>query len=356
MTNMKSRYRLIRRGIRGNKFYCVDTTTGKRSSLRTSNQDEARQIIEARNNSHRQPVLNLQIAKAYLVGTDNGLATRTWRNALDALIATKLGGNQHRWRTAAKDKAFAPLLPRLIVDTPGELLLSVMQAGTLSTNVFLRRLHNFCVDMNCLPWPLIPKRQWPAVQFKPKRAITLAEHQQIVAAEVNPERKALYQLCWHLGGSQGDIAHLKAEDVDWTQGTVSFTRQKTGVPVMVHVGRDALDILKDLPGEGALFPYLSGVRAGDRATEFRSRCRQLGIKGVTLHSYRYAWAERAKMAGYPDRFAQDALGHNSKAVHRAYAKRALMKLPSLQEYEERAALGHAPAKEQNQNANNRQDA
>ena len=40
---------------------------------------------------------------------------------------------------------------------------------------------------------------------------------------------------------------------------------------------------------------------------------------------------------YPERFAQEALEHNSKAVHRAYAKRALMKLPSLQDYEERAA-------------------
>ena len=75
------------------------------------------------------------------------------------------------------------------------------------------------------------------------------------------------------------------------------------------------------------------MRAGDRATEFGQRCRQLGIKGVTLHSYRYAWAERAKTVGYPERFAQEALGHNSKAVHRAYAKLALMKLPSLEEYE-----------------------
>jgi DUF2075 family protein len=29
---MKTRYRLIRRGIRGNAFYCVDTQTGKRTS------------------------------------------------------------------------------------------------------------------------------------------------------------------------------------------------------------------------------------------------------------------------------------------------------------------------------------
>jgi hypothetical protein len=32
-----------------------------------------------------------------------------------------------------------------------------------------------------------------------------------------------------------------------------------------------------------------------------------------------------------------ALGQNSKAVHRAYAKRALMKLPSLENYEKKAA-------------------
>jgi integrase len=190
--------------------------------------------------------------------------------------------------------------------------------------------------MGWLPWPLIPKRQWPAVKYKDKRAITLEEHQQIISAEVNPERKVLYQLCWQLGASQGDIASLKGEDVNWQDGTVSFTRKKTGVPVIVHLGTEALNIFKDLPAEGMLLPYLSGVRAGDRATEFGQRCRQLGIKGVTLHSYRYAWAERAKVCGYPERFAQEALGHNSKAVHRAYAKRALMKLPSLQDYEEKA--------------------
>jgi hypothetical protein len=39
----------------------------------------------------------------------------------------------------------------------------------------------------------------------------------------------------------------------------------------------------------------------------------------------------------PERFAQEALGHNSKAVHRAYAKGALMKIPSLEEYEKQAA-------------------
>jgi hypothetical protein len=33
------------------------------------------------------------------------------------------------------------------------------------------------------------------------------------------------------------------------------------------------------------------VRPGDRATEFKQRCDGLKIKGISLHSYRYAWAE-----------------------------------------------------------------
>jgi len=91
--------------------------------------------------------------------------------------------------------------------------------------------------------------------------------------------------------------------------------------------------LKRRPQSGALFPYLRTVRAGDRATEFKQRCEGLKIEGVTLHSYRYAWAERALKCGYPERFAQQALGHNSKAVHHAYSKHAEVTVPSLDDWE-----------------------
>ena len=330
---MKARYRLICRGIRGGAYYCVDTTTGKRTSLGTNDADAARQIIDARNNSERQPILNLQIAKAYLAGSDNGIKTRTWQHAIEALINTKKGANQHRWKTAAKDKALAILLSQVIIETKGETLLKVLQMGTVSTNVYLRRLHNFCVDMNWLPWPLIPKRQWPAVEFKEKRGITLAEHLAIIARETNPERKAFYKLAWHLGASQSDLAFLEAEDVDWDNHVISYKRMKTGTVAIMRFDEDMAEILRDLPGNGPLFPYLRSVRSGDRATEFKQRCEGLGITGVSLHSYRYAWAERAKTAGYPERFAQVNLGHNSKAMARAYSRKAPVEMPSLSEYE-----------------------
>jgi hypothetical protein len=44
-----------------------------------------------------------------------------------------------------------------------------------------------------------------------------------------------------------------------------------------------------------------------------------------------------RVAGYPESFAQEALGHNSKAVHRANVKRMLVKIPSLAECERKAA-------------------
>jgi integrase len=321
---MKERYRLFLR--RKSVYYAFDNTTKTFQSLKTKDEAEAKRLLLALNEAGKQPAMNLSLARVYLKHSDPMVAERTWQHVLDEIAKLKTGPTQYRWKTAAKDKAFDLIRHRLLIETQAEHFLSVLKKGTVSTNAYLRKTHNFALDMNWLPACVIPKRQWPPIRFKEKRAITLDEHRRIIAAEVNPERRALYQLCWHLGASQGDIALLLGEDVDWTNSTVSFFRKKTGVPVLVHLGAEALDILKDLPSEGPLFPYLSKVRAGDRATEFKQRCQQLKIEGVTLHSYRYAWAERAKTAGYPERFAQEALGHNSKAVHRAYAKRALVKI------------------------------
>lgn len=328
---MKRHYRLFQRsnGI----FFIQNNATGKQESLRTRDKEAAHRIFHAKNEAHQQPAINLQIARAYLMASDPLIVKRTWQHVMDELVKTKHGSTQERWQRAIKDKALDSIRVLPLIETQAEKLFQALEKGTVSTNVHLRKLHNFCLAMNWLPWPIIPKKQWPPVQFKEKRAISLEEHCRVVEREQNPERRQFYELCWHLGGSQGDIANLRADDVDWENCTISFTRKKTGVPVILHLGEEALNTLKDLPSEGLLFPYLSRVRAGDRATEFKQRCRGLGIEGVSLHSYRYAWAERAKKCGYPERFAQEALGHNSIAVHRAYAKKAKVKLPSLEEYE-----------------------
>ena len=174
--------------------------------------------------------------------------------------------------------------------------------------------------------------------FKQKRAITAAEHAAIVARELNAERRDFYELLWHTGAAQSDAACLLAEDINWSSRTISYSRKKlkgrAGIkPALIRFGAEVEAILRRRPQTGALFPYLCTVRAGDRATEFRQRVMGLNIKGVSLHSYRYAWAERALKCGYPERFAQQALGHNSKAVHHAYSKHAEVTVPSLDDWE-----------------------
>ena len=87
-------------------FYCVDTKTGKRTSLHTCNEDEARQIIEAKNQAQRQPAINLQIARRILQHGDPALATRTWQHVMEQIQSTKTGNTRERWRYAIQDKAF----------------------------------------------------------------------------------------------------------------------------------------------------------------------------------------------------------------------------------------------------------
>ncbi len=296
---MKLRFSLFRRG---STFYCEDTSTGKQTSLRTKDEREALTLLNARNESTRQPVLNLQIARTYLAASDSAISTRTWQQAIDALVATKRGSTQQRWLWAGRDKAFVTLRPRTIIATQAEHFLAVLKIGSVSTNVHLRKLHNFCRDMGWLPWPILPKRQWPTIEFKQKRAITPQEHQAILAREPNEETRHFYELLWHFGGSQTDVATLTAENVDWVDHVISYTRNKTGVVSQLHFGEQAAALLGRLPRHGLLFPRIARMQEKHRAKQFNRRCKGMRIQGISLHSYRYAWAERAKAgAAYAER-------------------------------------------------------
>ena len=120
---MKNRFRLYRRP-KGGVFYAHDSVTGKQESLGTRDRAEAVTLLNARNESIRQPQLNLQIAKAYLAGTDSGVSSRTWQNALDAVIDTKGGSTRDRWRRAAKETALDLIRDRVIIETQAEHLLA----------------------------------------------------------------------------------------------------------------------------------------------------------------------------------------------------------------------------------------
>jgi hypothetical protein len=85
---MKTKYTLFRRG---GVFYAQESATGKQTSLRTKDETEAKSLLNARNEAQRQPVLNLHLARAYLMASDPAFAEQT--------------------ATAKKLKIACPLLP-----------------------------------------------------------------------------------------------------------------------------------------------------------------------------------------------------------------------------------------------------
>jgi hypothetical protein len=111
---------------------------------------------------------------------------------------------------ATKDKAFALIRDLHTDQDPGaNIFKDSIHKGTVSTNVYLRRIHNFALDMSWLP----KSRSFPNASGRPsgikdKRAITFGRAS---VAIVEPRErirsaKKFYELCWHLGGSQGDLA------------------------------------------------------------------------------------------------------------------------------------------------------
>ena len=91
--------------------------------------------------------------------------------------------------------------------------------------------------------------------------------------------------------------------------------------VIVRFNDTLAAILQRRGQAGFVFPSLAKVSQSVRGRRFGRLVARLKISGVTLHSYRYAWAERAKTCGFPERFAQEALGQPLKLIHhRAAAK------------------------------------
>jgi hypothetical protein len=104
-------------------------------------------------------------------------------------------------------------------------------------------------------------------------------------------------MLWHLGGSQTDVASLRAEDIDWTYRTISYARQKTGSQALIRFGDEVAKILHSRPATGYLFPQIVLWKESDRGKAFIRRLRLAGVSGVSLHCCRQEATLRS--GGFP---------------------------------------------------------
>jgi len=297
---MKTRFKLFRRaGV----FYTEDTATGKQTSLRTKDETEAKSLLNARNEAQRQPVLNLHLARAYLTASDPAFVERTWQTVMEQLQSRGKDSSRERYASVFKSPSFDGLRNKKLLETTADDFFAVFKQGKVAITYFLKRLHNFALSLGWIALPVVAPYLWPKYEAKDRRGITPDEHESILAIEKKAEWKLFLELLWETGAAQGDAAAMTAEDIDRQTRTITYFRMKTGSRAQFTISKKLETVLSHLPTTGALFPRLSTFTANDRASRFRRRCHKAGVKGVTLHSYRYAWAERAKVVGMPERFA-----------------------------------------------------
>ena len=336
-TIMLERYRMYRRN--GGTYYAKDKVTGKSESLATKDKPTAKQLLAARNHAVAQPQLNRTLAKAYLSAKSPELLTRNWTDVMKHYVLTGVESTRERKERTFRSRPFAMLLNLKLVDTEAIHLLTVLehkQAGN-STNHYLRRLHNFALHLGWLLAPVMADAAWPQIRKKKMTAISEQEHLLIVKREKNSERCLYYKMLWETGGSQSDIANLNWNEIDLKGQIIRFGRRKLAGKEcgesFLRIGPRIKSLLDLLPQQGYLFPMMRMQPSKNRSGYFRKACIACDIKGRSLHSYRYAWAQLARAAGMPEREAMNHLGHKSRAIHAAYAGGAQVAVMPLEFYE-----------------------
>ena len=121
---MKSRFIPFNRaGV----YYSEDIVTRAQHSSPPKDEAEALTLLHSKNEAHRQPVLNLHIARAYLTATDPEVAKRTWQVPMDEMTKTKTGPTRTRHEVAMKDKSFNLICNLPILETDFAYFLKVLE-------------------------------------------------------------------------------------------------------------------------------------------------------------------------------------------------------------------------------------
>ena len=188
---IKRRYWLFQRGT---VFYFEDSHTGQQKSLRTRNRKDAERMLLAMNEAAEHPQLNLSLARAYLANHDREYADRKWSTVMERFADRSHPATRRRSQTAMRSRPFDLIRDKRLIETTSEDFLAVIKAGGNSTQTHLKALHNFALGMGWLPWEILPKKLWPPVRKKPRRAITLEEHERIVEGGATDEKKGLFEI------------------------------------------------------------------------------------------------------------------------------------------------------------------
>jgi hypothetical protein len=114
---MQLKYRLFQRA--GGVFYWQENGTPNRGSLRTKDRAEAKRLLLAMNEAHKQPILNLALGRTYLSAHDPRMCTRTWQAVMDEMSRHGKPTTQTRCGRAMRSRSYDPIQAACGIDSRG---------------------------------------------------------------------------------------------------------------------------------------------------------------------------------------------------------------------------------------------
>jgi integrase/recombinase XerC len=173
--------------------------------------------------------------------------------------------------------------------------------------------------------PLVGIRKPPKASRGMKALVSADDHARLVAC-ADPLFRAFLELLWLTGARPGEIAALRAEEIDYAQGVAVLTEHKTahlGKSRILFLCPEALAVLRGLDvNEGLFFPGENGQRLTAQAIGCRLRrlCVKAGVRHCIAYGYRHAFATDALAKGVPDAQVAALMGHSGTAMlHRHYS-------------------------------------
>jgi len=144
----------------------------------------------SRRRRHAVPAaFNLALARVYINGADPKLGTRPWQEVMENIVAKKTDEARRRWEIVIKDWNFDSIRCLAVAETWSKHFDRLLADWKVSSNVYLRRVHDHALGIEWLPKSVIQRLQCPRPVLKCKRAITAGEHQAIAGRELNAERR-----------------------------------------------------------------------------------------------------------------------------------------------------------------------
>jgi integrase len=128
------------------------------------------------------------------------------------------------------------------------------------------------------------------------------------------------------GARYGELAALRVEDVDATNGTIHIRRSKSGTDRHIVLNAEGVHLFEELCAERGRSEFVFAKQHGKpwgkshQHRPFRDACKRAGIvPAITFHELRHTWASLSIMAGAPLIVVAKNLGHSdTRMVERHY--------------------------------------